>query len=446
MSIRTKHFLTQEYATWHRLFLLIVMVIIGAFLVQKRSSLHPQKPLFYISEGEDIQGQQPFYKEETIDPHATYAMAHVASMTELPNGTLVTTWYAGSGELKPDVKIYASRKQREPSASLLQKGPLHDAKEEPSLSIRGHELAALESPSFSWSDPFVIMTREKAAQELHCYIKGIGNALVFSGKEGVLQVLYVTVSVGKWSGSQLNLISSQDQGKTWSQSRRLLLSPFFNLSELVKNAPTQLRQGGWMIPVYQEFLGKFPELLWLQPDGKGAFTATKSRIAGGCSCFQPTVTALDSERAVAFCRDYQTSGKIWRSETLDAGKSWSPLQTVNLPNHDSGIASLRLLKGDLLMAFNDTTTSARNNLRLAISHDAGKTWQRIATIAKEEKGDFSYPYFFQSRDGMIHLLYSWQRRHIRHVMLNQAWIYSAEKAKETDPLFSTAALGDSYKL
>ena len=74
------------------------------------------------------------------------------------------------------------------------------------------------------------------------------------------------------------------------------------------------------------------------------------------------------------------------------------------------------------MAFNDTSTSARNILRLAISSDQGKTWKRIATIAEEPKGDFSYPYFFESHDGMIHLLYSWQRRHIRHVTFNEAWV------------------------
>ncbi len=292
------------------------------------------------------------------------------------------------------------------------------------------------------TDPFVIMTREEAARELGCYVKGLGNALIFSGEDGVLQLLYVTVSVGKWSGSQLNLTASRDQGKTWAKSRRLLVSPFFNLSELVKNAPTPLVGGGWAVPIYQEFLGKFPELLWLRPNKKGELVATKSRIAGGCSCFQPSLTALDEKRAVIFCRDYQTSGKIWRSETNDGGKSWSAPRPIDLPNHDSGIASVRLSNGDLLLAFNDSTTSARNILRLAISQDAGKTWKRIATIAEEAKGDFSYPYFFKTRDGMIHLLYSWQRRHIHHVVFNQAWIDAAkaEALKKDRPLFHSLAL------
>ncbi|HLB34820.1 MAG: hypothetical protein A3F67_04330 [Verrucomicrobia bacterium RIFCSPHIGHO2_12_FULL_41_10] len=342
--------------------------------------------------------ERPFYQEEIIDPDSSYPMAHVASMTELPDGTLAATWYAGSGEVQPDVKIYFALKKK---GELL------------------------------WSESRIIMTREKASHELQRYIKALGNALIFSEVDGTLRILYVTISMGKWSGSMLNLTSSCDGGITWKRSRRLFLSPFFNLSELVKNAPTPLESGGWAIPIYQEFLGKFPELLWLMPEknsvcGENSFLrASKSRIAGGCSFFQPSMTAFNSPSAVVFLRDYMTSGKIWRTKTVDAGSSWSQPEPTTLPNHDSGLASLRLSNGWLLLAFNDSTTS-RDNLRLALSKDEGKTWKRIATIAEEPKSDFSYPYFLQTQDGMIHLLYSWKRRHIHHVVFNEEWVRKQE--------------------
>ena len=55
----------------------------------------------------------PFYLDEVIDPDSTYPMAHVASMTELSDGTLAATWYAGSAELASDVNIYFSIKTNE---------------------------------------------------------------------------------------------------------------------------------------------------------------------------------------------------------------------------------------------------------------------------------------------------------------------------------------------
>jgi predicted neuraminidase len=383
---------------WQPLFIAVTLLLAG-YLVFKNISSKESPPLFQLPQQRAASAAVPFYREESVDPHSTYRMAHVASMTELPDGTLVATWYAGSGELAPDVAIYLSKKT--PMAS-------------------------------TWSEPQAIMTREQASHDLRCYIKGIGNGLVFSAADGVLHLLYVTVSLGKWSGSQLNLTSSHDGGKSWKRSRRLLLSPFFNLSELVKNTPTPLVDGGWVVPIYQEFLGKFPELLWLRPHGdKGELLATKSRIAGGCSFFQPSMTALNATSAVAVCRDYLTTGKIWRTQTADSGRSWSKAEPTNLPNHDAGICSILLSSGDLLMAFNDGNSSARNTLRLAVSHDTGKSWERIATIAEEAQGDFSYPYFFKTADGTLHLLYSSGRRHIEHLLFNEAWVRSKQKLVST---------------
>lgn len=372
---------------WNMLFLLLLLLVGMAFLKNHRhfSSL----PLFQIPPHEpSLAEQEPLYLDEVVDPSGTYPMAHVASMTELPDGKLAATWYAGSAELAADVNIYFSTKAQAATA---------------------------------WSEPVVIMTRTQAAKELGCYIKGLGNAILFAREDGILHLIYVTIACGKWSGSSLNLTSSANGGLTWEKSKRLFLSPFFNFSELVKNAPLPLIRGGWVIPIYQEFLGKFPELLWLYPEKNNSWVVTKSRIAGGCSFFQPSLTALSDKQAIAFCRDYHASEKVWSTQTEDGGQTWSLPQPTGLPNHDSGVASIRLSNGSLLLAFNDSTNS-RDTLKLAISPDQGNTWSSIATIITEPHGDFCYPYFFRSSDGLLHLLYSWQRSHIHHVVFNEAWI------------------------
>ena len=78
--------------------------------------------------------------------------------------------------------------------------------------------------------------------------------MLFSDSDGRLWLIYVTVSIGGWSGSSLNVTMSEDEGRTWTRSRRLTLSPFLNLSELVKNAPVALTDGGSAVPIYHEFV------------------------------------------------------------------------------------------------------------------------------------------------------------------------------------------------
>ena len=314
-------------------------------------------------------------------------MSHVASIGELPDGTLVATWYAGSREGAGDVAIYLST--RAPG--------------------RG-----------GWSPPRAIVTRESAARELNRHIRKVGNSLIFADSAGKLWLLYVTVSIGGWSGSSLNLTTSSDRGVTWAPSQRLTLSPFFNLAELVKNAPVALSGGGWAVPIYHELASTFPEVLWLD-HAEGGIRATKSRMSAGWFGYQPALTPIDDSRALALLRDDGGANAVTVARTEDAGETWSPPQPLNLPNPDAGLDAIRLQDGRLLLAFNDAVNS-RENLRLAMSSDEGRTWRRVATLAEEPGADFSYPFLLQTGSGDVQLVYTWKRVAIRHVAFNIAWL------------------------
>ena len=329
----------------------------------------------------------PSFREEFIDPESPHAMSHVASMGELPDGTLVATWYAGSREGAGDVAIYLSTR-----------APDGDA----------------------WSPPRAVVTRESAARELNRYIRKVGNSLVFADSAGKLWLLYVTVSIGGWSGSSLNVTTSTDSGSTWTASQRLTLSPFFNLAELVKNAPVAMSDGGWAVPIYHELAGTFPEVLWLRETADG-IRATKSRMSAGWFGYQAAVTPVNGNRALALLRDDGAARAVTITRTEDAGDTWSPPQPLDLPNPDSGLDAIRLSDGRLLLAFNDSA-NGRENLRLAMSADEGRTWVRVATVAEEAGADFSYPFLMQTRPGDLHLVYTWKRARIRHVAFNIAWL------------------------
>lgn len=331
--------------------------------------------------------ESPFLREEFINPESRQPMSHVASICELPDGALAVAWYAGSREGAGDVAIYLSSRQATDAA---------------------------------WSSPRPIVTRESASRDLNRYVKKVGNPLLFADTSGTLWLVYVTVAVGGWSGSSLNVAISADRGATWTVGQRLTLSPFFNVAELVKNAPVPLDDRGWAVPMYHELVSTFAEVLWLH-ETNGEIVATKSRMSAGWFGYQPALTQLSAGRALAILRDDGATRALSIARTEDAGRSWSQPEGLTLPNPDSGLDGIRLQDGRLLLAFNDSTTG-RENLRLAMSSDEGRTWTRIATLAEEAGADFSYPFLMQTRNGDVHAVYTWHRKAIKHVVFNVAWL------------------------
>jgi hypothetical protein len=329
------------------------------------------------------------FKKSIVNPGQGLPMVHVASLATMAGGIEAAVWYGGSAECAPDVKIYFSE----------------------------NENGAV------WSAPRVIMDRQKAELDLGRPMKSVGNAILLSESDGTLRLLFVTIAMGRWSGSQLNTSFSKDGGITWSRAERLTLSPFFNFSELVRNRAIPLIGGGWCVPIYQEFLGKFPELLWLK-EQQGELLYRKTRIAGGCSTFQPSLIPLNANRALVLLRDYTDKRKIFISRSDDGGKIWRKPVPTQLPNPDSGISGLKLSDGRLLLAYNDSP-DGRDNLALGVSDDQGATWQKLVTLEKESGSTFSYPFLSRSPDGSIDLAYTRKGKEIALTSFNEAWIAEA---------------------
>lgn len=353
-------------------------------------NVSPLKTGGFVTEQTGRIDEKPFFKKELINPEQGLPMVHVASLAQMPDGIMAAVWYGGTAECQPDVKIYFS--QQEPGAA--------------------------------WTAPRVIMTRERTEQDLRRPVKSLGNALLLANTDGSLRLLFVTIAMGKWSGSQLNTCLSKDGGLTWSRAERLTLSPFFNFSELVRNRAIAQQGGGWCVPIYQEFLGKFPELLWLG-ERKGELTYRKTRIAGGCSTFQPSLIPVSQQYAEVLLRDYTTARKIHFSSSYDGGRDWPFVTATELPNPDAGISGLQLSDGGLLVAFNDSAKD-RSNLTLAIASKDRKTWRRIVALENEPYANFSYPFLMRSSDGMIRMAYTRKGKEISLTGFNEAWIRKQE--------------------
>jgi predicted neuraminidase len=341
-----------------------------------------------------VKNERPVYQEEFINEGQDLEFVHVSSVVELADHSLAALWYGGDFEYSRDNSVFFARKQ-----------------------------------NGLWKQPHAVMTTDQVELDLGRPIQCLGNPLLLPNPDGSLRLLFVTIAMGRWSGSQLNTVLSRDGGLSWSRTERLTLAPLCNFSELVRNRPVRT-DDGWCVPIYQEFLGKFPELLWLK-ENNDAFIFQKTRIAGGCSTLQPSLIPLDHQRAVVLLRDYTKDRKIFRSTSGDGGLHWSKPMPTNLPNPDAGISGLRLSDGDLLVAFNDSPSN-RGDLSLALSHDEGRSWKKIAEIENDWMKSFSYPYLMQSSDGMIHLVYIWDKistddntlKMVKMVSFNEAWIKS----------------------
>jgi len=332
-------------------------------------------------------------------PETAAPSVHAGSAILLNDGNLRAFWFAGSREGATDVVI---------------------------------QTAILDTKAGSWSNPEVVIDRVAAEKGLSRYIKKLGNPLPIRSSQGKLQLYFVTVSVGGWAGSSISWMESSDEGTSWSGPQRLITSPALNLSTLIKAPGFDFIDGTLGLPVYHEWMGKFGELIRID----GGRVIDKRRMSSGRALLQPIVFIDAPEKAVAYFRQARSVGppRIASAQTENAGQSWASGVDLDLANPNAAIAGLQLSNGDRLIALNDLE-SARYRLVLAIAPAGTSNWNVIAEVESDQTlinglhREFSYPSLLLGANGQVHLLYTYDRKKMKHIQFDPRWIESKKNQK-----------------
>ncbi len=309
-------------------------------------------------------------KSEFIYERAPFPSCHATTIVEPTDGGLVAAWFGGTKEGHEDVGIWSSR------------------------FVDGTWTAPTEVANGAQTD----------GTRFPCW-----NPVLFQPKTGSLLLFYkVGPSPSKWWGM---LRRSPDGGKSWSEARRLpdgILGP-------IKNKPVQLANGDILSPTSSEHEG------WrvhFERSGDNGATWSKSDAVNDgrtIGAIQPSVLFLGGEKLLALGRTKQAH--IFKIASTDSGKSWGEMSLTDLPNPNSGTDAVTLRDGRHLLVYNHTA-KGRTPLNLAVSRD-GVKWEAALKL-ESEPGEYSYPAIIQTRDGLVHITYTWKRQRVRHVVIDPA--------------------------
>ena len=348
-------------------------------------------------------GPPAILASEIINEHAPYPSSHASTIAQTTAGTLVAAWFGGTSEGKPDVGIWLARR------------------------VAGRWSNATEVATGAQSD----------GSRVACW-----NPVLFQSPGGPLVLFYkVGPTTREWWAMEM---TSTDDGKTWSGPHRLpdgVLGP-------IKDKPVVLPDGAWLSGSSTEASPAEWRVHFELSNDNGRTWSVVGPVdrGAGFDAIQPTLVFPGHGRIEALCRTKQ--GVIAMTWSSDGGRTWTPLAATELPNPNSGIDAVTLADGRLLLVYNHSAHlpawsghGHRSPLDVAVSRD-GLHWKHVLVIedaprAAADSADaadptapptvqqrieagagFAYPAVIQTADGLVHVIYTWKRKTIKHVVID----------------------------
>ncbi|MCW0373832.1 sialidase family protein [Xanthomonas sacchari] len=316
----------------------------------------------------------PIVYSEFVNAQAPTAQCHASTLVETRDG-LLAAWFGGRHEGADDVAIWVARR---------------DANGWQPAQRVADGAQAQGKPLPTW------------------------NPVLFQPAQGPLRLFYkVGPDPKRWWGMQT---TSSDGGHHWSTPERLpdgILGP-------IKNKPVQLPGGRILSPSSSEDAGWVAHMEWSDDNGAHWTRGPAMNDPARIGAIQPSVLLHQDGRLQAVGRSQQNH--VFSTWSRDNGRTWEPMTLLDLANPNSGTDAVVLADGRSLLVYNPTEAGkdwwdSRGVLAVALSDD-GQHWTRVLTLEDSPKDEFSYPAVIQTRDGKVHISYTWKRTRIKHVVLD----------------------------
>jgi len=324
--------------------------------------------------------ESPFYKGEMLfDKVAKFPSCHASFIIELPNKDLFVVWYAGTRESAKDVAILGSR---------------------------------LIYGKSDWTKPEIVADTPNYSE---------GNPVLFVDKNKRLILYYMTMYGRGWTTCKIKSKISTDNGYTWSEEQIFR----DELGWMVRNHLLVLNNGDIIFPMYDEMA--WSSVFMYSNDNLKSWKKT-SILKSTPGNIQPTTVQLKNGNLLSLMRTGRVRNKknyLWKSISFNNGRDWTEPQPTVIPNPNAAVDMVMLDNGNIVLAYNDSF-NRRTPLNLTLSEDEGKTWKYSRAVETDE-GEFSYPSITQTKDGKIHLTYTYRRIRIKHVVVNEGWIKNTPK-------------------
>lgn len=163
------------------------------------------------------------------------------------------------------------------------------------------------------------------------------------------------------------------------------------------------------------------------------------------------VVEVEAGHLVAFMRS-RFADNVYSSESRDFGDTWSVPQKTALPNNNASISAIRLKSGEIALAYNVNAArnpefgkvawpGLRNPVAVSVSEDFGQT-RPVGRVFEAAEGyigvenktnntQHEYPTLYQSKDGLLHLVYAYKNRIcVKYVRFSVSDVFGEKREAE----------------